>query len=286
MRVPMLACAVRRRMRGPPRAIAATGSAPHHRSIAPFTRAAWGASVVSWVVKQPRVGRTMPKRPYVSIGHVAKALGVQPDTVLGWIERGLLVGTRTEAGYFRIPREQLKELLRHRAASKANPQGTEHGCHGCGHCCAHREDAAESAPLVQISTKPRSQAKSPDGACKVLVVTDSADLRARLLGQISGSGLVLEFATQGYECSALVGRFQPEMVVVDCGLPLADVEELCGHLAADPRVPGLRMVLASSDARGCVKGSSSVVAELPRTFNLSDLETLMGSAALVETPSR
>jgi DNA-binding response OmpR family regulator len=107
---------------------------------------------------------------------------------------------------------------------------------------------------------------------RVLIVTDSGDLPDRLLEESASSSIELRFARSEYECSALCAEFRPEYVVVDAALPKRARASLCAHLAADPRIPGVQIILAVRR-----EGAEQVLIAageraLPRTFSLAELE--------------
>jgi CheY-like chemotaxis protein len=108
---------------------------------------------------------------------------------------------------------------------------------------------------------------------KVLVVTDSIQLQERLRKQSKGSKLELEFASCEYECSAVVNRFKPDFVVLDCSLPDDTCTDLRAHIAGDPRVPGVQIILANADdKRSQPLVEDGDLDQLPQTFSLLELE--------------
>jgi len=135
--------------------------------------------------------------------------------------------------------------------------------------CFHYKGSCRSCPYFN------EQLHAP---VRLLVVTENMDLRQRLLAQAERSRFKVEFASQGYDCSALVDRFRPEMVVIDCVLAADAVAALCMHLVSDPRVPGVRVVLATPKAGRGVERAAGVIGEVHHPFTLSDLERF------VETP--
>ncbi|MBI5535155.1 MAG: excisionase family DNA-binding protein [Deltaproteobacteria bacterium] len=240
----------------------------------------------------------MSKRPYISTGHAARLLGVTPDTVLKWIKRGKLIAMRTAGGHFRIPREQLDCLVE---ARSSKPPGTDrqvatcweyfseggHLREECNDCLVRKSRALRCYELVQIPKQSGFQAcfhyKGECRNCpyynevihspiKLLVVTDSMDMRQRLAAQAGRSRFKLDFASHGYDCSAQVDRFRPEMVLIDCALPADEVAALCMHLASDSRVPGVRVVLAVPKSGRPVEHAPGVVGSVAHPFALADLD--------------
>ena len=254
----------------------------------------------------------MPKRPYISTGHAARLLGVTPDTVLKWIKRGKLVAMRTAGGHYRIPREQLDCLLEARANHPnyhekqgglccwefwaSNGQVSDE----CKDCLVRKSRAQRCYELVQIPKQSGFQScfhfKGDCRNCayyndqlhapiKLLVVTDSAELRQRLLAQSARSRFKVEFASHGYDCSAQVERVRPEMVLIDCALPADVIAGLCMHLVSDARVPWVRVVLATSRTARPLARAPGVVGEVQHPFELSDLEPFADMAPEVAEDS-
>jgi excisionase family DNA binding protein len=226
-------------------------------------------------------------------------LGVTPDTVLKWIKRGKLVAMRTAGGHYRIPREQLDCLLEARANRPATRDKTGSLCcweywardgqlsEECNDCLVHKSRAMRCYELVQIpKTSGFQSCFHFKGECrdcpyfneqlhapvKLLVVTDSLELRQRLGAQATHSRFKVEFASHGYDCSAQVERVRPEMVLIDGALPADVVAGLCMHLVSDARVPGVRVVLALGRTGRVVAKAPGVVGEVQHPFDLSDLE--------------
>ncbi|HEX7537320.1 MAG TPA: response regulator transcription factor [Dermatophilaceae bacterium] len=66
----------------------------------------------------------------------------------------------------------------------------------------------------------------------VLVVQDAEDVRALLVSVLQQAGMDTREATTGSECLAQVRENQPDLVVLDLGLPDADGTEVCRQLRA------------------------------------------------------
>jgi DNA-binding response OmpR family regulator len=66
----------------------------------------------------------------------------------------------------------------------------------------------------------------------VLVVEDADDIRALVVEVMQRAGLDTRAAASGHECLALVREKQPDLVVLDLGLPDIDGTELCRQLHA------------------------------------------------------
>lgn len=248
----------------------------------------------------------MSKRPYISTGHAAKLLGVTPDTVLKWVKKGRLIAMRTAGGHFRIPREQIDCLVETQSTSPSSgsdrPQmncweffaeGGEVAAN-CKGCLVHRSRATRCWELARYPKEAGFNScfhnKGPCSSCpffrekqkapvRLLVVSDNAELRRRLATQAeTQTRFRVEFAAHGYDCSAQVDRFRPEMVLIDGTLPVDQCAGLCMHLASDPRIPGVKIIMASPRTGRVVDRAPGVVGEVAHPVSLDDVVPILDAA--------
>ncbi|UQA57833.1 MEDS domain-containing protein [Polyangium aurulentum] len=85
------------------------------------------------------------------------------------------------------------------------------------------------------------QAKA-GGNMKVLVVDDNVDAAAMLLEVLSASGYAVQMAHDGPSALAAARRFQPDVAVLDIGLPVMDGYELGGRLRSLPGLEDVRLI--------------------------------------------
>jgi excisionase family DNA binding protein len=232
-----------------------------------------------------------------STGKVAQRLSVTPDTVLKWIKSGRLPAIRTAGGHYRVAECDLDGLLSDDLGPDTSPitngfvycweyyaVGDEPNddCLGClvyrararrcyemsglarevGYSGAYCESTCENCTYYQeVIRRPR----------RVLIVTESLELQRRLVRATTNSNLALEFVSSEYECSAACDTFRPEYVVIDATIPKQVRASLCSHLAVDPRIPGVQIILAVHDDEAASTAGESSRA-LPRTFHLAELE--------------
>jgi hypothetical protein len=108
---------------------------------------------------------------------------------------------------------------------------------------------------------------------RVLVVTDSVRLRELLRADAQSSSLHLEFASCEYEASSVVDWFRPEYVVIDCAHFEERCSELCANISADPRIPGVGIVLASPGGGWAgPRSNCKVVGEVPSLVSCLEME--------------
>ncbi len=208
----------------------------------------------------------------------AELCSVKADTVLKWIKKGKLRAIRTAGGHNRINWGDLEAFLRARRAgvqvqiagdSPARPlrcweffsdRGVLRG--DCKACPVHRVRAALCYEMLGKGTSAGHAKLFCQNSCEdcayyqrvkglkvhVLVLTQDQDLIRHLTGE-ENPGLSLRVVHNGYEASAAIHDFRPGFAVVDSDLFQDGGVEMADCLTNDPRVPGLRIVLAKSPAR-------------------------------------
>ena len=153
--------------------------------------------------------------PYLlTTGQAAKLCEVAPDTILKWIRKGRLRGTRTAGGHYRINPRDLQPHVRP-GRLKADRRGN-------GQTHADRQ-------VRGLSTN-------------VLVISSDEPLLQRLSSEDNDS-IVLQTARSAYEASAAVQVFPAAFVIVDQELVATEEKRLLHALSTDPRLTGAKIVL-------------------------------------------
>jgi hypothetical protein len=121
----------------------------------------------------------------------------------------------------------------------------------------------------------------------VLVVTSDDEFIDQLSGH-QGESIAMRFARTGYEASALIQDFRPAFALIDAECMLAQDTELLDALAADPRVPGLRVMIAvppGSPARSRRQWKSDlIVSVLEKPFGSDQIAGVI-SESLAASPA-
>jgi excisionase family DNA binding protein len=240
----------------------------------------------------------------LTTGQAAKLCSVTPDTVLKWIHSGALPARRTAGGHHRIderdltqfmgaiPRNQVQEQP---ASSEPTDQGLTHYCweynngddvpEGCQECIVYKMRAQRCYEVAKLDPAIGHTKTFCKGDCldcdyyrqvhlqgtNVMVVTDDGSLIRELKDQKTEAPYNLEISDCEYSCSALVDTFRPDYVVVDCAFGPERSGDICNHLAQDPRLPYVRVVMAVDEGMfptGCDK---NVFARMQRPFTVSDI---------------
>jgi excisionase family DNA binding protein len=253
----------------------------------------------------------MALQKFLTTGQMAKMLSVTPDTVLKWIKQEKLPALRTAGGHYRVSPDALGAL---RSQEKFSPHRdfpaekqllycwqffaengkTRRECQDClifhsqalkcfemnllpsgsGAKCGSCADSCESCAYYQY------QSGRP---FKVLVVTDDPACLEALTQQGTTSKIQFQFVSGEYESSRVVDWFRPDFVIVDCKMPQMKCQELCRHLANDPRIPNTIMILATPPGRRGISLPGSIRIRNP--ISLKEVEnhldqTRMGHSIL------
>lgn len=244
---------------------------------------------------------------WLSTGQAAKFCAVTPATVLNWLRTGRLTGVRTPGGHFRIHRDQLAPLLargrpdnldltssRAEAPLRCWEYLSESGqvrkeCETCVvfqvrsawcfHIAALGLDTGHARRFCPTSCDDCAYYRRVMGLpTNVLVVTADAELIQTLEDQ-SDEAISLRFARNAYEASAAVEEFLPAFAIVDLETPGAGDNGLLESLATDPRLPGLKTVVAREPNRGKNRRDASdmpyIAGSLKKPFDLTHIQAVI-----------
>ncbi len=258
-----------------------------------------------------RGSRSQQNQEFLSTGQAAKLLGVTPDTVLKWVKTGRLPATRTPGGHYRLARADIDRQLESdkketSSGGESNPGSSaqsvlhcwEFYAQGgkvlsdCMDCLVFRARALRCYEMSNLPPETGYAGTFCKTSCtecpyyqeqvrrkaKVLVVTDSVRLREVVEADIGSSRLELEFASCEYDASTVVDWFKPEYVVLDCSRDQDRCGELCANLCSDPRIPEVRIILASpsGDWTG-PRSKNKVIGEIPNLTSLMQMEECISS---------
>ena len=210
----------------------------------------------------------------LTTGQAARLCSVTPDTILKWLKKGRLIGVRTAGGHYRIERRELEPFI----ASPCSAAGPSRPIPGylqglrcweylsdrgdvrddCRQCVVFQVRAARCFLMAGLESEVGHARQFCQNSCddcvyyrrlrgmatNVLVISDDDELVDRLTGE-ENREITLRFARNAYEASAIIGEFRPAfaVIVVEC-VPAGDAE-LIESLAADPRAPGLKIIIVA-----------------------------------------
>lgn len=216
-------------------------------------------------------------RRTLSTGQAARLCSVNADTVLKWIKKGRLKAVRTAGGHYRIDRADLDALL---ASSRADEprvvrldetprqvrcwelrsQDGEVKAE-CQSCAVYQVRASWCFLLAQaqsVEMEGRRHCQQPCDEClyhgrlkgraaRVLIVGSDESARLNLEGRVV-EGLVVSFAGNGYEASAMLGAIRPDFVIVDEEMLNTTEAGLLAYLAGQAGLPGMQVGAAVAGA--------------------------------------
>jgi excisionase family DNA binding protein len=221
----------------------------------------------------------------LSTGEAAALCSVNPDTVLKWIKKGRLAATRTAGGHYRVEEHDLAALIPPQPSTDVlgpEPLAIDHRplrCweflskpgavrDECRKCVVYQIRAAWCFRVAtslgcEIGKKQSFCATSCEDcayyrrasgqATNVLVITSDKDFVDDL--GVGDDTLELRFARNAYEASAVVCTFHAAFVVVDQEVIANGQPDLLDSLMADPRLPGVRIILGVSKG-SCTRNRS------------------------------
>jgi CheY-like chemotaxis protein len=102
-------------------------------------------------------------------------------------------------------------------------------------------DPVQDGAVVDIDENPKSKIQNPKSK-RVLVVDDNVDAAATLAELVDLWGHEVRVAYDGRLALEEVSRFQPEVVLLDIGLPQMDGYEVARRLGEQAGRQGLRLV--------------------------------------------
>ncbi len=115
-------------------------------------------------------------------------------------------------------------------------------------------------------------------AAHILVVDDSAQIRALLVEALQQAGYRVHAAANGAEALAIVERDHVDLLLLDLMMPQMSGWTVLQYLSqCSPPVPRVIVISAAVNLRG-VQGAPLVIATLRKPFDLEHLLDLVGKA--------
>lgn len=200
----------------------------------------------------PAADTTAPAQTCTTI-EVARLLGLAVRSVQLMVDRGELEAWKTPGGHRRISRASVQRWL-------AARQGTA---------------AADPAPRPAA---PRGARTSAAGRARVLLIEDSIhyqNLISLLLRQ-QFPQVDLHVANDGIAGLAMVGRLDPDVLIVDILLPGVDGATLITSLRSDPQFSHCKLIVVTS---------LDEAQRAPYAFALQDVPLVHKSRLVAELPA-
>lgn len=234
----------------------------------------------------------------LTTGQAAKLCSVTPDAILKWIKKGRLRGVRTAGGHYRIRYPDLQPFIASPESAESSSQQVskcdqrdmhcwEYLSDGgvlrddCKQCVVYRVRAVRCFLMADLEAEVGHGRRFCRNSCddcvyyrrakglptNVLILSSDPQLINRLARE-QDDEVSLRFAQTPYEASAIFHEFWPAFVLIDVErIPERDTE-LLDSLAADPRLPGLKIILvvppAMMDSKLCPQKSDQIVGVLQK----------------------
>lgn len=246
---------------------------------------------------------------WLSTGQVAELCAVTPATVLNWIRTGKLEGARTPGGHFRVERSRLEPMLTRRKGTFLPTTQKTRGVHlrcweylsdrgdvrrECLDCVVFQVRATWCFQIAALGIDTGHARRFCPTSCddcayyrrvkgiptNVLIVSPDPGLITSLEEEPAGD-MALRFARNAYEASAVVESFLPGFAVVDMDTPMVQEGGLLESLGKDPRLPGLKTVVAVSarghGREGFESRSPFVAGRIDKPFGLDEIRAVIES---------
>lgn len=242
---------------------------------------------------------------YYTTSQAAGLLAVSPDTVLKWVRLGKIASYKTPGGHARIPRTAVETLLpsQPKVESGATKDSPYHYCwefynrigvanEECEDCVVFRSRARRCYEMRDIPDQFGPLKLHCKTACKeceyyhqvrgvgtsVLVLARNRRQLEALERDSQGGDVQIRFAGSEYECSALITGFRPDYVVLDCAFGQSRINQLCGALSRDERIPFTKIILTSEnkDVSDCHDGR--IFGWIKKPFSFRELRCCLGQA--------
>ncbi|MBW2257343.1 MAG: excisionase family DNA-binding protein [Deltaproteobacteria bacterium] len=243
----------------------------------------------------------------LTTGQAAKLCSVTPDTILKWIRSGRLAAQRTPGGHHRIDPRDLSTILR--PVTTTEPFRGRNGVipgqpvrpfrycweyysapeeqlpARCSECLVYQTraqrcyevarlapDAGNTGTFCTVSCEDCGYYRHAHGQnTNVLVVSGDPVLSRLLKHEAEGTAFNLEVTDCEYTTSARIDSFRPDFAIVDCGLGSERSSDICRHLAEDPRIPFVRIIMAADPGRFPEECERDVLALLEKPFAIDEI---------------
>jgi excisionase family DNA binding protein len=235
----------------------------------------------------------------LTTGQAAELCSVTRDAILKWVKSGKLQAFQTAGGHFRINRGNLDSYL---GSSKINKflkksKGKKvpiycweyYSVNGeikadCRECVVYKSKTERCFILSQFGKAVGFKGihcKETCFSCEYfnhidrdvltgLIISGNHKLVKRLKAEQNGK-LVLHFARNDYEASALLQDFIPDFIVVDGTPGSAHAEEVCSNLADDKRIGDVPIIIAVKGKKRMRKQHKNVKGYVKFPIYMEDL---------------
>jgi excisionase family DNA binding protein len=212
-------------------------------------------------------------KEFLTTGEAAALCSVTPDAVLKWVKAGKIPAHRTPGGHCRIHHSDLTTLLKRRAdilpGEKLQEKSFQYCWEfnadsgelksGCQDCIVYRSRAHRCYEMSELPSETGHAKIFCTESCEscdyyhlvrwqkqnLLIVTDKPRLR-RTIESNRAEEFNLRFTDCEYHCSMVIESYRPDYVILDCSLGAELARQFASNIAADPRIPLVRIIMVGS----------------------------------------
>jgi excisionase family DNA binding protein len=212
------------------------------------------------MIKPAATSADAPEDDLVSTAEAARILGLAVRSVQLMVDRGELSAWKTPGGHRRISRESIEHW-------RIGAAGSDH---------AKEPPSMRSGGDVS-GVRPPNRAV-PGATRRVLLIEDSIHFQnlVSLLLRQQFPDVDLRVASDAIAGLALVGQFQPDVLVVDIMLPGIDGATLITSLRSNPQFADLRLIVITS---------LDAAQREPYAFALKDVPVIHKPMLVTELPA-
>jgi len=157
--------------------------------------------------------------------------------------------------------------------------------HGRGSEFAVRLPAARAGGLPEPSAPAAPEVAARPDAMRVLVVDDNEDAADLLAMSVRLMGHLVRVAHDGPTALQIAAQFQPDVALLDIGLPVMDGYELARHLRALPGLEPVRLIAVtgySQEADRRHTAAAGFERHLVKPIQLDELQEALNSLKAVQ----
>ncbi|TKJ38441.1 hypothetical protein CEE37_13060 [candidate division LCP-89 bacterium B3_LCP] len=243
---------------------------------------------------------------FLTTGKAAALCSVTPDTVLKWVKAGKIPAKRTAGGHCRIRRGDLFALLKQMDDQQLSVieddrqfkfcwefySETEEIQAECSQCIVYRSRAHRCYEMSQLPYENGHAKLHCQESCEncgyyhlvrwqnqnILVITEQHSLQTELEDGTSLKQYNLCFTDSEYKCSMLMEDYRPDYIILDCSIGSGRVWHFVRNIAADPRIPFVKIVLVGEGYEFPQDCEKEIFAQVESPLTRVTLMKLLGAS--------
>jgi excisionase family DNA binding protein len=236
----------------------------------------------------------------LTTGKAAGICSVTSDTVLKWIKSGIIPGTRTAGGHYRIDQKDLAHFAHKNTVAPNNDalirrDGNKTPCwefnaikgkvnERCFKCIVYLSKAEKCFVMAALGKRAGHQKIFCETSCekcryfsyangmlKVLIVSRNWE-QYKFCKTAGDCNIDIRFACCGYEVATMVQHFNADAVLFDETLPEPDLHELVNHLRKDTLLSSIRILFITKGSMRRESLPAGIDSVLKAPFSIPELK--------------